>query len=245
MCASATAGEHGTDDPTAWPPERLGRVRSWEAAAAMAVLGVREHHVLGLPDGRLDEHDDEGLAWAGRLLDEVRPDTILTFGPDGVTYHPDHIAVHRWVTTAWRDRGRRGRLLYAVPSAEHLARFRDRYEEWGMYMSEERPVGVPTRELSVYTRLDGADLDRKLTALRALSTQTAGVIGLIGPETYAAQVSEETYIAAAGSPVPGVRRVLSTAGNGRSPSQRAGGSRLRSSRSWPRARPRRRFGSPS
>ena len=43
VCASATAGEHGTDDPDRWPPERLGRVRRWEAAAAMAVLGVVMH----------------------------------------------------------------------------------------------------------------------------------------------------------------------------------------------------------
>src|SRR3546814_14637124 len=34
--AFATAGEHGTDDPLGWPPERLGAVRRWEAAAAMA-----------------------------------------------------------------------------------------------------------------------------------------------------------------------------------------------------------------
>ena len=49
VCASATAGELGTDDPAAWPPARLGQVRRWEAAAAMAVLGVHEHCVLGLP----------------------------------------------------------------------------------------------------------------------------------------------------------------------------------------------------
>src|SRR5690606_6559955 len=143
VCASATAGEHGTDDPEAWPPARLGRVRRWEAAAAMAVLGVREHHVLGLPDGGLAEHDGEGVAWAGRLLDEVEPDTILTCGPDGMPSRPDHRAVHRWATEAWRRRGRRGRLLYAVPTVEHLDRFRDLYEAWDMYMSDERPDGVP------------------------------------------------------------------------------------------------------
>ena len=97
-CVSATAGENGTDDPETWPPDRLGRVRRWETAAAMAVLGVREHQVSGLPDGGLDDHEEEGLVWVGRLLDDVQPDTILTFGPDGMTYHPDHIAVHRWVT---------------------------------------------------------------------------------------------------------------------------------------------------
>ena len=60
VCVSATAGECGTDDPVTWPPERLGRVRRWEAAAAMAVLGVREHRIIGLPDGRLTECDAAG-----------------------------------------------------------------------------------------------------------------------------------------------------------------------------------------
>ena len=64
----------------------------------MAVLGVDDHRFLGLPDGALDRHEDRGRALVGQLIDAVRPDTILTFGPDGITFHPDHIAVHRWVT---------------------------------------------------------------------------------------------------------------------------------------------------
>ena len=40
VCVAAPAGEHGTDDPQVWPPARLGPVRRWEAAAAMAVIGV-------------------------------------------------------------------------------------------------------------------------------------------------------------------------------------------------------------
>ncbi|MHD0282738.1 PIG-L deacetylase family protein [Rhodococcus aetherivorans] len=196
VCASATAGEHGTADPRSWPPERLGRVRRWEAAAAMAVLGVEEHHVLGLPDGALAEHEDTGLAWAGRLLDDVRPGTILTFGADGMTYHPDHTAVHRWVTRAWRDRGCRSRLLYATPTVEHLDRFRDLYEEWGMYMSDERPTGVREERLAVHVRLHGLALDRKLTALRAMATQTADLVARIDPAVYAAQIAEEAFVTA-------------------------------------------------
>jgi LmbE family N-acetylglucosaminyl deacetylase len=194
VCASATAGELGTDDPIAWPPARLGPVRRWEAAAAMAVLGVREHCVLGLPDGALADHDGTGVAWVGHLLDEVRPDTILTFGPDGITYHPDHMAVSRWVTRAWLDRGRPGRLLHATPTVEHLDRFGELYEEWDMYMSDERPTGVPESDLAVHLLLDGSALDRKLTALRSLATQTSALIAILEPDVYAAQVAEEAFI---------------------------------------------------
>jgi LmbE family N-acetylglucosaminyl deacetylase len=197
VCVSATAGEHGTPDPAGWPPDRLGRVRGWEAVAAMAVLGVDEHRLLGLPDLGLDRHDERGTDLVGRLIDEIRPDTILTFGPDGATYHPDHIAVHRWVTAAWDRRSRPGRLLYATATVEHLARFRDVYEEWGMYMSDERPTGVPPDEVAVHVHLDAPALDRKLTALRAMATQTSGLLQRVDPRLYAQQVAEEAFVDAA------------------------------------------------
>ncbi len=116
----------------------------------------------------------KGSTSSARLLDELRPDTVLTFGPDGITYHPDHIAVGRWATGAWQRRGRPCRLLYATPSAEHLARFGAVYEEWGVYMSDERPRGVSAERLALRISLDGPDLDRKLTALAAMASQTAG-----------------------------------------------------------------------
>jgi LmbE family N-acetylglucosaminyl deacetylase len=194
VCVTATSGEHGTADPSVWPPERLGRVRRWEAAAAMAILGVTEHHVLGYRDGGLRHDDREAIEEIGRLIDDVRPDTIVTFGADGMTFHPDHIAIHRWVTAAWWERDCAARLLYATTSTEFLDRFRDDFEKWDMYMTDERPTGVPSSQLSVHGRLDGIDLDRKLTALRAMATQTAGLIGLLGEHDYAEQVREEWFV---------------------------------------------------
>jgi len=194
VCVTATCGEHGTDDPGTWPPARLGQVRRWEAAAAMAVLGVNEHEILGYEDGTLRRHDPAGRERIGRIIDRVRPDTILTFGPDGMTFHADHIAVHHWVRAAWEERGRPGRLLCATTTTEHLAQWAETFEEWNMYMTDERPTGVPTAELAVHTRLTGPALDRKLTALRAMATQTAGLIALLDPEVYADQVAEEWFV---------------------------------------------------
>lgn len=64
-------------------------------------------------------------------------------------------------------------------------------------------------------RDSGADeliLDRKLTALRAMATQTSGLTAILDPAIYAAQVAQECFIdtrAVAGSysmqPVMGVR----------------------------------------
>jgi LmbE family N-acetylglucosaminyl deacetylase len=163
----------------------------------MAVLGVTEHRVLGLPDGALADYDEQGLAAIGRLIDEVRPDTILTFGPDGMTFHEDHVTISRWVTTAWRQRGCPGRLLYAALTVEHFARFGAHYEEWGVYMTDDRPAGVRPDELAVYVQLDGWQLDRKLTALAAMSSQTGGVMADMEPALYSSIVAEEGFVEAA------------------------------------------------
>ncbi|WP_157101320.1 PIG-L deacetylase family protein [Nocardia shimofusensis] len=196
VCATATAGEMGASDPVVWTPARLARVRRWEAAAAMAVLGVDEHEVYDLPDGELPMHDTAGREWARRLLDEVRPDTVLTFGPDGMTFHLDHIAVHRWVTSAWHESGGRGRLLYAAPTVEKLRRFMPLYEEWDMYMSPQRPAGVRPEELSLRVMLREQRLDRKITALRAMASQTATVVAALDEHLYRDMVAEESFVAA-------------------------------------------------
>ena len=194
VCVTASAGERGTTDPLRWPPSRLGPVRRLEAAAAAAVLGVSEHHVLGLPDGDLASHDVEGTDLFGRLIDEVRPDTVVTFGPDGMTFHPDHLAVHRWVCAVWQRRGRAPRLLHATWTTENLARFGRLHEDHGVYMSDARPEGVSTDRLSVHLRLDGSELDRKMVALRAMATQTGPLLDAIGPDLFAALVAEECFV---------------------------------------------------
>src|SRR5262245_34607172 len=97
VCVTATLGEHGTDDAVTWPPDRLARTRAHELDAALAQLGVAERRLLGFEDGTLDGVPLElGAGRVLRLLRDVQPDTIVTFGPEGMTGHPDHRAVSRW-----------------------------------------------------------------------------------------------------------------------------------------------------
>lgn len=195
VCVSATAGELGTPDPVAWPPDRLGRLRRWENAAAMAVLGVREHRFLGLPDGGLAKVDAEhGTGIVEALIEEIAPGTIVTFAPHGMTFHPDHVAVSGWVTTAWRRSGRRARLLHAVPDAALHAELATDLERWGVYMTDERPVPVPAGDQAVHLRLSGCALDRKLAALHAMASQTRPAVELMGDEGYAAQAAVEAFV---------------------------------------------------
>ena len=100
VCVTATRGELGSPDEDRWPPgATLAAVRTEEMEQALAALGVTEHHWLDYPDGHCAEiPDDEAIARLIGLLTDVRPDTVLTFGPDGMTGHPDHISVSRWTT---------------------------------------------------------------------------------------------------------------------------------------------------
>lgn len=198
VCVAASAGERGTSDPEGWPPARLRAVRRLEAAAAMAVLGVGEHHVLGLPDGGLASHERAGRQMVGRLFDEVRPDTVVTFGADGMTFHPDHQAVHRWVRDTWEEWGRSARLLEAAWTIDQLTRFGAALQASGAFMADLCPVGVPAEWLGLQVALSGSELDRKLVALRAMATQTAPLIAAVGEDVFAAQVAVESFVDASG-----------------------------------------------
>lgn len=196
ICVSATAGEHGTDDPAAWPPRRLSRIRRWEATAAMAVLGVADHRFLDYPDGALRELDSTApVERLTDLLAETAPDTILTFGPDGATFHPDHQTISAWVGAAWQRVGRRGRLLHAATTKDHLGTWGERYEQWQIYMTDDRPVGVSTGDLALHLNLSDDLLDQKLAALHAMHTQVATAAALLGADDFRALNSEEAFVA--------------------------------------------------
>jgi LmbE family N-acetylglucosaminyl deacetylase len=194
VCVSLTAGEQGSGE-SGPPPSVLGPLRRREAAAAMAILGIDEHRILDFPDGHLADVDDiVGTSTISQLIDEVRPDTILTFGDDGITFHPDHRQVSRWVTAAWRRSSHRCSLWYAALTAEHLAEFGAAYEQWGIYMTDERPVGRTDEALAMSVRWIGSDLDRKLAALEAMSSQTGDAIASIGRDLFSRDISVEAFV---------------------------------------------------
>jgi small redox-active disulfide protein 2 len=111
---SATRGEVGI---AGLGPDAAGAVRERELRAAATALGARAVRFLDYLDGTLPRAD-EGAAVAklGALLRELEPQVILTFGPDGVSGHPDHIAISRWVTTAFEESNIPQKLYYILPS---------------------------------------------------------------------------------------------------------------------------------
>jgi LmbE family N-acetylglucosaminyl deacetylase len=100
---TATRGEHGWwGEPADYPgPAELGQVREAELRAAAKVLHLREVHFLDYVDGELDRARPH--AAVGQIvthLRHIRPDVVVTFGPDGAYGHPDHIAISQLTATA-------------------------------------------------------------------------------------------------------------------------------------------------
>src|SRR5688572_14761308 len=83
VCVTATRGELGTPDPQTWPPHRLAAERTDELARCLEILGVTEHHWLGYRDGECAQAGaSDAVERLCELIEEIRPNTVLTFGPD-------------------------------------------------------------------------------------------------------------------------------------------------------------------
>ena len=210
VVATATYGEHGTPDPQRWPPAELTAIRKDELDASLSLIGVHEHVWLGYQDGGCaDIPAADGAASVAKLISDVQPDTILTFGPDGMTGHPDHRTVSAWTTEAWRATGAHGQLLYATVTPGFHARWGAVNDRIGLWMSGRGPV-TPDGELAVRVTFTGAELDRKVAAVRAHVSQTAGLVEELGEDDFRQWWSTESFVAASRAPSSGTTWTVAT-----------------------------------
>ena len=168
-----------------WPPERLGPLREVELRDSLAAVDVHEHHWLGHRDGELPRVPRDGaVAQVEVLLDEVRPDVVVTFGPDGMTGHDDHRTVSDWVTRAWQRTGRRSELWYATLTPEFHATWGELNQRLGVWYDGAVPPETPRDRLAAEVVCAGELLDRKHRALRAHASQTRPLEELLGTEDF-------------------------------------------------------------
>jgi LmbE family N-acetylglucosaminyl deacetylase len=138
----ATLGEQG-DIRDGFPATRetLGSIRQGEDEAAWRALGrvPDRHEWLGLPDGGVAEVPFEDVVSpVARILDEENPAVVVTFGPDGIFGHPDHIAIGAATDEAFarlRVGNRSGfqRLLHGAVPQSVFERWNRQRAELGLY----------------------------------------------------------------------------------------------------------------
>ena len=100
----ATDGAQGGAHTSIPRGPELARVRSEEARCATDALGIHPPILLGFPDAQLGSYMEDRtrlFQLTARMQEElqrIRPDAVITWGPDGATGHPDHRLVSSIVT---------------------------------------------------------------------------------------------------------------------------------------------------
>lgn len=146
-CTGGEVGEiHNMDEAENRP--RLKEVRRQELERAAEILGVdrivwlgyRDSGMAGTGDNQNPESFhmaplDETAAKLAPVIEEEAPDVVVTYGPDGVYGHPDHVKAHETAVAAWELLAAKSsapaRLWYAVIPRSGMEEFRRRLEESG------------------------------------------------------------------------------------------------------------------
>ncbi|MCL4377903.1 MAG: PIG-L family deacetylase [Actinobacteria bacterium] len=113
---TATRGELGfKKDKTNYKISELGKIREEELRCACRVLGIQPPIFLGYADKHLrDAPFDKITSEIIDVVEKYKPQVILTYGPDGISGHPDHIAISHFVTEAFWKTDIPKKLYYMV-----------------------------------------------------------------------------------------------------------------------------------
>ena len=203
---TATRGEEGEiRQPGAATRETIGAVREKELGDSVRALGLASHDLLQYRDSGMAGTEPNGRPEAfvnadpgtvvERLVREIRgfrPQVVLTFGPDGLYGHPDHIAICRHATKAFHAAGDPSvfpdqlkggleahepqRLFYSVRPrgfrTDMALKLRAAGVDFPLPTPDRVNDGVPREE--IHFEFDvGEHLDAKLACIICHRTQTA------------------------------------------------------------------------
>lgn len=180
-------------------PETLGPVREVELRSAMEILGLTELRLLGYRDSGMagTSPNDDPRAFVRAAREEVvahlvgqiralRPSTVITFGPDGIYGHPDHVRISELTVAAIEEAADQGRhpglgAPWSVPALFFTALPRERVIAHAQRpsspfhdMTDEELAGFGTPEREITHRYDVSRyMETKKRAIQCHRTQIA------------------------------------------------------------------------
>jgi len=99
---SATKGEKGQSGRNGLSDEAYKRVRVAELRDATVLLGIHELFLFDWGDGEVGKRPaEEAISELLAIMRRTRPVVVVTFGPDGISGHPDHVAISQFATSAF------------------------------------------------------------------------------------------------------------------------------------------------
>lgn len=186
---TATRGEHGwfgtsEDYPG---PEELGKIREAELMDSARVLGIKEVTLLDYEDGHLDQVEPWQVI--DQIVTEIRrikPDVVVTFDPNGVYGHPDHIAISQYTNAATvlaadmtynpdQTAHRVAKLYYFVDTASKMNVYQEVFGELVMEVDGVERRATSWEDWAITTVVHTAEYhDQILDAIRCHRTQLPG-----------------------------------------------------------------------
>jgi LmbE family N-acetylglucosaminyl deacetylase len=168
-----TPGQAATHRGGAKSDDELSRMRRQEFAASCKLLRVTSGTVLDYPDGRLDQQDLMTVVQnLTRRVRQVRPQVILTMGPEGaITAHPDHTMVSIFATTAFHWAGRTNRFPEQLQSGLQPHCSQKLYYGTTLFtMPDRQPVALAPSTAKI--ELGQSVLEAKIAAFKCHTSQS-------------------------------------------------------------------------
>ena len=187
--------------------ETLGQIRKVELGCAVQALRLGSNDVWGYRDSGMQgwESNNHPKAFINADSAEVvehlvleirrfRPQVVLTFGPDGLYGHPDHIAISNHTTEAFRlaadptsfphqlsaglEPHQPQRLFYSVRPRGFRRQWAEALRgagiDWPMPTPEQDLQGVPDEEMHLELDVSGhGDMEAKIACILCHRTQVA------------------------------------------------------------------------
>ena len=222
--------------------ETLGQIRRVELSCAVQALGLGSNDVWAYRDSGMQgwESNRHPQAFINASAAEVverlvlelrrfRPQVALTFGPDGLYGHPDHIAISQHATEAFHlaadpdafphqltgglEPYRPQRLFYSVRPrgfrGEWAAALREQGIDWPRPTPEQERQGVPEDEIHLELDVSGDGvMETKMACILCHRTQVAPDWPYHRvPRQVAARILGREFYVRAHPPVPPGQRV--------------------------------------
>jgi LmbE family N-acetylglucosaminyl deacetylase len=184
--AIATDGQKGVREHAGIPAgEELATRRAGEARCSCEALGIEPPILIGLEDGAMEEEANKAafVQEVTRLFAELKPDAVITWGPDGLSGHTDHRLVSSIVTEVYQNAETPpGQLYYVGFATESVAKLSQMLEAQGrgmpLAMRTVRERYLPVR--IAYEEKDGEANARSLACHESQYTpeEMAAITGL-------------------------------------------------------------------
>lgn len=200
--ATATKGEAGMlGDPPVATRENVGDVRALELACAARTLGIKEIFFMGFIDGKLVETPVASIVErAVYAIRKYRPHVIISFGPTGISGHPDHILMSEVSRLCFRksaesdycpEHRQNGNLTPWQAMKLYHFEIPEKYlKERNVNLS-----GVPMEDIT--TVIDTSDyVDKKIRAFHCHKTQIKDIERILSRPNYREFTKNEYYVLA-------------------------------------------------